>query len=83
MFAHATDASKIALAYLVGLLRRHGVTWIDCQQQTRHLASLGAQPIPRARFLDHVAQATQLPPPPWRRGRLLQTGDILDLPEQR
>ncbi|OZI71480.1 leucyl/phenylalanyl-tRNA--protein transferase [Bordetella genomosp. 12] len=83
MFAHATDASKIALAYLVGLLKRHGVAWIDCQQQTRHLASLGAQPVPRSRFVAHVAQAIRLPAPPWRPGRLLQTGDIVALAVQR
>ena len=43
MFAHATDASKIALAALVGLCRHQGVALIDCQQNTRHLASLGGQ----------------------------------------
>ena len=35
MFARVTDGSKIALAYLVGFLRRHGVKMIDCQQETR------------------------------------------------
>jgi leucyl/phenylalanyl-tRNA--protein transferase len=42
MFARVTDGSKIALAYLVAFLRSHGVTMIDCQQETSHLASLGA-----------------------------------------
>ena len=58
MFAHATDASKIALAALVCLCRRHGVALVDCQQNTRHLASLGAREVPRAQFLAHVAQAS-------------------------
>ena len=62
MFARVTDASKIALAYLVHFLRLHGVTLIDCQQETSHLASLGAVPIPRAEFTRHVRQATRLPP---------------------
>ncbi len=66
MFAHATDASKIALAALVGLCRRGGVQLIDCQQNTRHLASLGAHEIPRAQFLQHVEQARQLPGPRWQ-----------------
>ena len=66
MFAHATDASKIALAALVGLCRHHGVELIDCQQNTRHLASLGAVEIPRARFLAHVEQARRQPGPSWR-----------------
>ncbi len=83
MFAHATDASKIALAHLVALLQRHGVAWIDCQQQTRHLASLGARPVPRARFLEHVARAITLPAPPWRPGTLLQTGEIIGAADQR
>lgn len=54
MFALQTDASKIALAALVAFCRAHGVSLIDCQQNTRHLASLGAMEIPRAAFLDHV-----------------------------
>lgn len=57
MFAHATDASKIALAALVCLCRRAGVGLIDCQQNTPHLASLGAHEIPRAQFLQHLQQA--------------------------
>jgi leucyl/phenylalanyl-tRNA---protein transferase len=61
MFARVSDASKIALAYLVHFLRQHDVTLIDCQQETSHLASLGAMPIPRAEFLRHVRQATRLP----------------------
>jgi leucyl/phenylalanyl-tRNA--protein transferase len=57
MFARVSDASKVALAYLVAFLRGHGVRMIDCQQETGHLASLGAAPIPRARFLDHLRAA--------------------------
>ena len=54
MFARVSDGSKIALAYLVAFLRSHGVAMIDCQQETRHLASLGAAPISRAAFLRHL-----------------------------
>lgn len=61
MFAHRTDASKIALAALVAWCRRHGVTLIDCQQNTGHLASLGAHETPRAVFEQHLAEATSLP----------------------
>ncbi len=57
MFARVTDGSKIALAYLVAFLRGHGVKMIDCQQETGHLASLGAAPISRAAFLEHVRGA--------------------------
>ena len=58
MFSHATDASKIALAALVAACRRHGIEWIDCQQNTRHLASLGAREVPREAFLAHVARSS-------------------------
>jgi leucyl/phenylalanyl-tRNA--protein transferase len=61
MFARVTDASKVALAYLVAFLRNHGVRMIDCQQETAHLASLGAAPIPRARFLEHLRSAIREP----------------------
>ena len=61
MFARVTDGSKIALAYLVHFLRANGVSLIDCQQETRHLASLGASPIDRAAFMAHVRQAVRQP----------------------
>jgi leucyl/phenylalanyl-tRNA--protein transferase len=59
MFARVTDGSKIALAQLVRFLRGHGVLMIDCQQETAHLASLGAAPIPRAQFLAHLRVAIE------------------------
>jgi leucyl/phenylalanyl-tRNA--protein transferase len=66
MFAHRTDASKIALAALVALCRSQGVALIDCQQHTRHLASFGAHEIPRQAFEAHVAAATaQRPAVDW------------------
>jgi len=61
MFARVTDASKIALAWLVHFLQQNGVEMIDCQQETSHLASLGAVPIPRADFVRHLRKATALP----------------------
>jgi leucyl/phenylalanyl-tRNA--protein transferase len=61
MFARVTDGSKVALAYLVAFLRSQGVEMIDCQQETAHLASLGAAPIPRAAFLDHLQLAITYP----------------------
>jgi leucyl/phenylalanyl-tRNA--protein transferase len=61
MFARVSDASKVALAYLVAFLRAHGVRLVDCQQETSHLASLGAAPISRARFLEHLRAAIREP----------------------
>ena len=57
MFAHRSDASKIALAALVAFCRSHGVEWIDCQQNTGHLASLGAREVPRVTFERHLSRA--------------------------
>jgi leucyl/phenylalanyl-tRNA--protein transferase len=57
MFAHRTDASKIALAALVAFCRAHAVELIDCQQNTAHLASFGAREIARADFERHVERA--------------------------
>lgn len=65
MFTRTTDASKIALAALVCFCRHHGIGLIDCQQNTRHLASLGAHEIPRADFLTRVQRAREETPPHW------------------
>ncbi|MFZ6674719.1 leucyl/phenylalanyl-tRNA--protein transferase [Undibacterium sp. Xuan67W] len=62
MFARVSDASKIALAHLVFFLRENDVEMIDCQQQTAHLASLGARPISRSDFIAHLQHAICLPP---------------------
>lgn len=61
MFAHRSDASKIALCALVALCRREGITLIDCQQNTAHLASLGAREWSRAAFESHLQLTTALP----------------------
>jgi len=56
MFALEPDASKVALARLVRQLRAWDFPMIDCQQQTAHLASLGARPIPRDAFAEALAR---------------------------
>lgn len=61
MFARVTDASKIALAYLVEFLRAHDVELIDCQQETDHLASLGGRPLARAAFISRMKIAIAQP----------------------
>lgn len=65
MFTRIPDASKIALAALVGFCRHHGITMIDCQQNTAHLASLGAGEVSRATLLHHVACASRAPSVLW------------------
>lgn len=66
MFSRATDASKVALAALVDLLRARGCPMIDCQMNTPLLASLGAREVSRARFLREVASLVNYPEPPAR-----------------
>ena len=66
MFSHATDASKIALAALVAFCRAEGIALIDCQQNTRHLASMGAREISRALFERHLTVGLgRAAPPRW------------------
>ncbi|MFN7573388.1 MAG: leucyl/phenylalanyl-tRNA--protein transferase [Betaproteobacteria bacterium] len=67
MFSRATDASKTALAALVQIARAEEVPLIDCQQATRHLASLGARKIARRDFCLQVAQLARNAPIDWRR----------------
>jgi leucyl/phenylalanyl-tRNA--protein transferase len=57
MFHHATDASKVALVWLVERLREIGVVLLDVQWLTPHLATLGAIEIPRAEYLSRLARA--------------------------
>lgn len=66
MFSRATDASKIALAALVCFCRRHGIKQIDCQQKTRHLASMGAREMPREIFIAGVGVSSTQDAPPWQ-----------------
>lgn len=57
MFARRSDASKTALAALVCLCIRQDVHLIDCQQNTAHLASMGACEMSREQLVAHVASA--------------------------
>jgi len=66
MFHVATDASKAALTALVWQLAAWGFSLFDCQLPTPHLASLGARPWPRERFLAALESALRAPT---RRGR--------------
>ena len=51
MFHTVSDASKVAFYHLHQFLKKHDFKLIDCQQETPHLKSLGAYPIPRHDFL--------------------------------
>jgi len=56
MFALESNASKFGFIWLVKALRDRGFWLVDCQQATRHLASLGARAIDRKDFLEILAR---------------------------
>jgi leucyl/phenylalanyl-tRNA--protein transferase len=57
MFSRITDASKVALAWLVARLRVGHFTLLDCQFMTAHLASLGAVTVARDTYVELLAAA--------------------------
>jgi len=57
MFSKATDASKVALAWLVARMKVGNFTLLDCQFMTEHLASLGAVSVPRDTYVALLAAA--------------------------
>lgn len=75
MFSRATDASKVALVYLCAQLVRWRFRLVDCQTQSAHLLRLGAEPIPRNRFMDLLAAALEQP---GRTGRWSLDADLVD-----
>lgn len=60
MFHRVTDASKVALAFLVDRLRERGFVLFDIQVCTAHTRSMGAVDIPRAEYLRRLKAALQV-----------------------
>lgn len=83
MFSRRTDASKIALAWLVHRLRAGGFSLFDTQFITPHLASLGATEVSRNEYHERLdlalkqtasfAPASYAPNPQSVRQRKIQT----------
>ncbi|PUE28038.1 leucyl/phenylalanyl-tRNA--protein transferase [Limnohabitans sp. Jir72] len=65
MFTTITDGSKMALACLVSVCLKHGIKAIDCQQNTRHLAFLGASEMNRTDFLQGITRDLQFSDIDW------------------
>jgi leucyl/phenylalanyl-tRNA--protein transferase len=57
MFHVGRDASKVALVHLVELMRASGMTLLDVQWRTEHLATLGVIEISRSEYLARLAEA--------------------------
>lgn len=68
MFHHATDASKVALAWLCRLMLKHRGPLIDCQVESPHLVSLGATRMPRRDFTHYLEKycAPDVQSIPWQ-----------------
>jgi len=61
MFSRVADASKVALVYLVAVLRSGGFGLLDTQFVTPHLARFGAREIPRDDYRVRLVAALDLP----------------------
>ncbi|MEP4147910.1 MAG: leucyl/phenylalanyl-tRNA--protein transferase [Halioglobus sp.] len=68
MFSLVTDASKVALVALFDMLKRGNFGLIDCQVESEHLNSLGAENISRLDFELLLAQTIGIDHDPgiWR-----------------
>lgn len=62
MFSREKDASKVALIALTDKLKAWGYQLIDCQVQSEHLMTLGAEDIPRSTFCELLQQLVRQPP---------------------
>jgi leucyl/phenylalanyl-tRNA---protein transferase len=60
MFYRASNASKVALYYLVERLKAQGFMLLECQFLTKHIQSLGAIEIPDKQYMRQLSIATQL-----------------------
>ena len=60
MFTRKTDASKVAIAYLVQQLKQWQFDFIDAQVSSNHITSLGAKDISRRQFLSELQQTLKL-----------------------
>lgn len=67
MFSIRRDASKFALYQLVEWCKKHHFDFIDAQQPTEHLKSLGAVELERTKFLEMLRKSIECPtiPAPW------------------
>lgn len=52
MFAEKSNASKVGFIHLAKHLEAKGFLWIDCQQDTPHMRTLGADLVEENDFLD-------------------------------
>lgn len=68
MFSVVSNASKVAMVYLVSHLKMLSFRFIDCQVKTDYLIHFGAREVSRKTFLRQLADAQAYPTlkGPWR-----------------
>ena len=73
MFSRRDNASKVALVALCQRLLEWGFAMIDCQVLTRHMLRMGAEEVPRARFIELLTRWRDRPgvPGSWDDGQLI------------
>ena len=59
MFHLHTDASKVALYYLIEKIKQWDFDMVDVQQSTNHMKSLGAENIQREKFLSYLKKSLE------------------------
>ncbi len=67
MFAQRSDASKVAFVWLVRQMAAWGITLVDAQVRTEHLARFGGAELPREQYLSELHHLLSQPsrPGPW------------------
>lgn len=70
MFYRVSNASKCALVVLMQYLHNFDVTWIDCQQLTKHLESLGGRDVHKDYFLSLLNESLKCDNMPFPTGKL-------------
>jgi len=60
MFSTERDASKVALVHLIARLKAGGFALLDAQFLTEHLATFGAEEIPRAEYIRRLTSALEV-----------------------
>ncbi|NCC51151.1 MAG: leucyl/phenylalanyl-tRNA--protein transferase [Spartobacteria bacterium] len=61
MFTLASNAGKVAFVHMVAWVREQGCALIDCQMHTPHLARIGAELIPRRRYIALLKASAAMP----------------------
>ena len=82
MFSHATDASKVALVYLVARLKAGGFRLLDAQFTTEHLARFGVAEIDRAEYHRRLEDALTVDGDFYLLDGLLTVDEVLQLASQ-